>query len=173
MADINFAVLISRWLHLGAVAVAVGGAVFLRFVLIPSARSVLDDKHRESLEDAVRGRWLWFVNVSIGLLIVTGFLNFFLLAIAPKVDPFPYHAIFGAKFLTALFVFFIASVLVGRSAKLSRFRGGRELWLNVMLVAMAVIFLLSGLLSQIRAQSPGAVSDKSAITAPLEHSVTP
>jgi hypothetical protein len=62
----------------------------------------------------------------------------------------PYHAIFGVKFLAALGVFFIASVLVGTGQGLAALRAKRAKWLTVLLVLAGVIIILSGILNRVR-----------------------
>lgn len=156
MDDLNIVVLISRWIHILAAIVAVGGAVFLRFTLWPSAKSVLDDEQHRRLRDAVRSRWARFVHPCIAVLLVTGGLNFVLLALPPKIKALPYHAIFGVKLLMALAVFFLASVLVGRSPGFARMRENSRKWLAVIVILGATIVLVSGVLNQVRTASTQA-----------------
>ncbi len=150
MEGINLVLLVSRWLHLAAAIVAIGGAVFQRFVLMPGAAGVLEDADHQRLREAVGRRWARFVHVCIVLLVVTGAVNFLILALPPKVEPMPYHAIFGIKFLAALAVFFVASALVGRSAGFAAMRQQRSRWLGVIILLAALIVLLSGVLNQVR-----------------------
>ncbi|MFH1110437.1 MAG: hypothetical protein V1790_14745 [Planctomycetota bacterium] len=105
---INLSVLISRWIHLGSVIIALGGAAFMRVALLPAAKATLDDDMHEKLREAVRVRWVKFVHAAIALLLITGSINFAILAIPPKIKPLPYHPIFGIKLLAVSAVFFIA-----------------------------------------------------------------
>ena len=150
MEGINLVLLVSRWLHLAAAIVAIGGAVFQRFVLMPGAAGVLEDADHQRLREAVGRRWARFVHVCIALLVVTGAVNFLILAWPPKVEPMPYHAIFGVKFLAALAVFFVASALVGRAAGFTAMRRHSPWWLGVLILLAALIVLLSGVLNQVR-----------------------
>jgi len=122
----------------------------MRFALVPGAGEALDATAHDRLREAVRVRWARFVHASIALLLVTGSINFAILALPPKVEPIPYHPMFGVKVLAALAVFFIATALVGRSAALARMRQARKKWLTVSIVLAALIVLLSGILSQVR-----------------------
>ena len=151
MEDINIMLLISRWIHVGAAIVAVGGAVFLRFVLNPSATGTLDDRQHQRLREAVRARWRRFAHICMGLLLLTGGLNFVVLAMSPKVDPMPYHLIFGVKFILALMVFFLAGALVSTGPGLARMRQNSGRWLSLLVVLAAMIVGMSGVLSQLRA----------------------
>ena len=150
MEGINLLLLVSRWLHLGAAIVAIGGVVFQRFVLMPGAAGALEDAEHQRLREAVGRRWVRFVHVCIAVLVVTGAVNFLILALPPKVEPMPYHAIFGVKFLAALAVFFVASALVGRAAGFEGMRRHSSRWLGVIILLAALNVLLSGVLNQVR-----------------------
>ncbi len=150
MDDLNYVLLASRWLHLAAAIVAIGGAAFMRFALIPAANAALTDEGHQKLREALRARWSKAVMICITVLLLTGFYNFFVLAVPPKVAAIPYHPIFGVKILTAFAVFFIASALVGRSPGTEKMRSERAKWLSRLLAFSAVIVLLSGVLMQIR-----------------------
>ncbi len=158
MDEINSLVLILRWLHWAAAIVAVGGAAFMRFALIPAAKQALDPAAHERLREAVRARWAPFVHGSIAVLLITGLLNFYFLVLEPGVKPMPYHAIFGVKFLLAIFVFFIAEALIGKGAGLAAIKQARAGWLIALLAAAAIIVFLSGVLNQVRMRSPGQSS---------------
>ena len=157
MENVNVLLLISRSLHIAAAIVTIGGAAFLRFALLPGAKQALEEEAHQRLREAVRNRWAHVVRAGIALLLVTGAINFVILAMPPKIDPMPYHAIFGLKFLAALGVFMIASALVGRSPAFVKLRRHDRTWLNGLLILAAVIVLLSGLLSQVRGVPSTAV----------------
>jgi len=150
MPDIDYLLLVSRWLHIAAAITAVGGAMYARFAAAPSIKEQLDGPARTALQDAIRRRWAKFVHASIAVLLLTGSLNFVLLALPPKIKPLPYHPIFGVKFLLALAVFVIGTALVGRSPAFAKLRERNLHWLNVLLALAGIIVLISGLLSQVR-----------------------
>jgi uncharacterized membrane protein len=170
MEDLNVLLLISRWLHVSAAIVAVGGAAYARFMLLPAAIRVLDSDQRRRLVEAVRARWAPVTYSCIALLLLSGTFNFVTLAILPKVEPFPYHAIFGVKLVVALAVFLVSSVLVGRSPGLAAARRRKETWLSVVLILAGLIVLLSGALGQVRTRS-GA--DRTGPTARRASQATP
>lgn len=158
MEQIDIPLLVSRWLHIAAAIVAVGGAAFQRFALQPGANSALNDEQHAKLRDAVRTRWSRVVFLCIAILLITGGFNFVRLAMPPRVEPMPYHGVFAIKFLAALTVFFIASALAGRSPAFEKIRAKSATWLSVLLVLAAIIVLVSGILAQIRTTSaPAAV----------------
>lgn len=165
METIDLLMIASRWIHIGAAIIAIGGAVFMRVALIPSAEQVLDAEEHQRLREAVRKRWGLLVNVCIGLLLITGGANFAMLTLVREVPPMPYHAIFGVKFLAAMGVFFLSSVLVGRSAGLARMRQDARKWLGILLALGALIVLLSTILAQIRAGAGRATETVTSVSA--------
>ena len=123
----------------------------MRFALLPAAKTTLSDEVHEKLREAVRVRWAKFVHAAIALLLVTGSINFAILALPPKIKPLPYHPIFGVKLLAAFAVFFIAEALMSRGPGFAKLRANRAKWLGVLLSIGALIILVSGVLNQVRA----------------------
>jgi len=138
---------VSRFLHVGTAIVLVGGVFFLRFVLMPAAKVNLPDDLHSRLRTAVMGTWKRIVHGGIGLLLLTGSLNYYRVWAdgTHKGDPL-YSALLGIKILLALVIFFIASVLVGRSAKFEGMRQNAAKWLAINLALAAVIVVISGFL---------------------------
>lgn len=153
MESMDPILLISRWLHLAAAIIAIGGAFFVRLALLPGARETLPAADEQKLRDAIRRRWAPLVHASIAVLLLTGFFNFYWMAIRPKVPAIPYHAFFGVKLLTALFIFFIAEALVGTAPGFSKMRERRAGWLTVILILGGVVLLISGAMNQVRSSS--------------------
>lgn len=136
--------LLSRWAHVGAAIVLVGGAVFSRFVLMPAAAELPDDQH-QALKERLRARWAKFVHAGIGLLLLSGFYNFFTQMGSHKGQPL-YHALVGVKMLLAFAAFYFASVLSGRSPKSAHFRENARKWLGVLIALTALTAGLGGVL---------------------------
>ncbi len=137
--------LVCRWVHILSVAVVVGGAIVMRFAVMPTARAALPTGAHQDLRQRLLARWRKLVHVGIALLIITGGYNFYV-AIVHEVPPMPYHAVFGVKFLIALAVFFLAIALTGRSPGFQSLRAQSEKWMNVQIALAVVIIVLSGLL---------------------------
>jgi len=154
MDDLNILLLISRWLHIGAAIIAIGGTFFMRFGLVRQGNSSMDAGDADQRLGAISPRWPMVVHICIAILFITGGLNFWMLAIPPKIEPLPYHPIFGVKLMAALAVFFVAEALVGRSPAFAKMRAVRKRWLNIALGLAALIVLLSGMLYQIRLGPP-------------------
>lgn len=135
-----------RWLHVGTAIVLVGGTVFMRFVLMPSAEKLPTDAH-DTLRSELIARWKRFVHAGILLLLVSGLYNYLKVAIPKhKMDPQKglYHGLLGTKIILAFVVFFVASVLVGRSAKFEAMRQNRKKWLGFLVLLTAIIVAISG-----------------------------
>jgi uncharacterized membrane protein len=149
--DLDFVLsLLSRWLHILAAITAVGGTIFARLALLPALPS-LPEGHRKTLHDAIRGRWSKAVMGAIAFLLMSGLYNFIRIAGRLPADLKPlYHPLFGAKFVLALIIFFIASALVGKSTAFERFRANARFWLTLNLVLAVLLVCISGLMRMLR-----------------------
>ena len=134
--------IVSRIVHVGTAITLVGGMAFTLFVLIPSASRLGKDAH-DLLAAEVKGRWKRFVHIGLLLFIVSGFYNYFQAMPLHKGDG-PYHGLVGTKMILAFMIFFIASALVGRSAKLQSMRDNKVFWLRIAVLLAAVIVAISG-----------------------------
>ena len=138
--------LVARWLHIVAAALAVGVPLYARFVELP-AMDTLPEGERSRFRDALAKRWRMIVYVSIVVFLATGFYTF--LGVR-RWQEFPaelkarYHLYFGIKLLLALGAFFISSALAGRSAKLAPMRAKAGLWLAVLILLVLLIVVISG-----------------------------
>jgi uncharacterized membrane protein len=136
----DFVAVLSRWVHVGTAIVLLGGSVFQRFVVLPSARS-LSEADQQQLGERILMRWKKFVMWGIALLLITGFYNYLSVPRAPK-----YHMLMGIKILVAFAVFFLASALTGRSAGLAAIRRDASRWLGVLIALSAVVVAIAGYL---------------------------
>jgi uncharacterized membrane protein len=139
--------LLMRWTHILAAMVAAGGTFFVRFALLP-AQQVLPEEHRQTLHAALRARWSKVVMLAIAALLISGFYNFYMiekLTTAPSTFAW-YRPLFGIKFLLAMVLFAIASLLVGRTAAAEKIRRNSAFWLNVNLLLIVAIVVISGVL---------------------------
>jgi uncharacterized membrane protein len=135
----------SRWVHVGTAIVVVGGTVFMRFVLLPAAEELPPPEH-DRLRASVVGRWRMFVMAGIALFLLSGFYNYLAVAVPNHHGDKLYHALMGIKILTAFVVFFLASVLVGRSARFEPLRRDRKRWLLIVILLAFGIVLISSFL---------------------------
>lgn len=105
---IDFIALVSRWAHIVAAAVVVGGFVYARFVLFP-AMSALSEESQAQLRDEIANSMRPWGLSSIVLLVISGSYNFYRVVLS-GVDS-AYHMAFGLKFLLALHVFGMLFIL--------------------------------------------------------------
>lgn len=137
--------ILSRWLHVFAAIVLLGGSVYVRFVLMPAAAQLPDAEHAQ-LKEALRRKWSKIVGAGIGLLLLSGLLNYLVLP-RLKGDPKPsalYHALIGTKVLLSLVVFFLASALSGRAAAFEGIRKNARTWLGVTIALASIVVALAG-----------------------------
>jgi uncharacterized membrane protein len=136
---------LTRILHIGTAIVLVGGTFFVRFVLMPAASQTLGDADHSRLRAALMPAWKKIVHGGIALLLVSGAANYYrVIADHSHQGDGLYHGLIGTKILLALAIFFIASALVGRSAKFEPMRQNAWKWLAVNLILALVIVSISG-----------------------------
>lgn len=157
--------LISRWAHVGTAILLVGGTAFFRLAVIPALEGENSD-----LLAKIRGNWKKFVHIGILVFLVSGFYNYIAVGIPQHKGDGLYHALIGTKMLLAMYVFFLASVLVGSKPSSQKFRNDAKKWTGVMLLVAAVIVGISGFakVRGVPAKSPD-VSDAE----PSEETSTP
>lgn len=138
---------ITRFVHVMTAIVLVGGTVFIRFILQPAATATLSQEQHDLLKAKVMSRWKTVVHRGIGLILISGAINYGrdISSGIHKGDGL-YHALIGTKILLALGVFFIASVLVGRSPKFESWRQDARKWLLVSIALATIIVGISGFL---------------------------
>lgn len=140
---------LSRWAHVGAAVVLVGGTVFMLFALLPAAKELPEDV-RNSLRERVMGTWRKFVGVAILLLLLSGIVNFYFVLKSDRLDLAEnkslYHSLMGVKIILAMVVFFLASALTGRAKGLEGLRQKSGFWLGLNLTLAAVIIAIAGYL---------------------------
>jgi uncharacterized membrane protein len=164
--EIDYLGLVSRWLHILAAMVAVGGTVFQRVALVPSVGTLTDDARRQLVE-AIRQRWSRWVMMAILFLLASGLYNFVVIAKQlPESGKGLYHGLFGVKFLLAIAIFFVASALAGRSEAFARIRQNARIWLTINLVMAVVLVCISGFLRTVPRQAAATQPDAGARAEP-------
>lgn len=143
--EVEFALgLVARWLHLLAAITAVGGTVFARAVVFPTLDKLpVDD--RRALHAAMRARWSVIVAAAIGFLLLSGLVNIGVTSIHYRV-PLWYMPVFGVKFMLALIVFTVASLLSGKTSAADQMRKNAPFWLNLNIALAVAVVCLSGVL---------------------------
>lgn len=160
---------LSRWIHVGAAIVLVGGSVFTKFVLMPAAKGLQESEH-VALRERIMGRWRKFVMAGILLLLLSGFYNYLAVAMPDhKGDGF-YHGVMGVKIVLAFVAFFLASVLTGRSPRFESLRADSGKWLGVLILVSATVVALAGVLKIVSADRSGTSSASPLQELPVETS---
>jgi uncharacterized membrane protein len=134
-----------RWFHVAGAVIAVGGAIFARFVVLPSMRE-LPEESRTGFHEAVRRRFARLVMLAIALLLISGFFNYLRNELPAHKGQSVYHALMGVKILLAFVVFFLASALVGRSPAMEGLRKSRKLVLGINVVLGMTILAIGAYL---------------------------
>lgn len=137
--------LLMRWIHLGAVIVAVGGVFFLRMIVHPVLMTLADEQ-RVALRGQLIGRWKVIVHACIGLILISGLYNYLAVMRPRHAGQGGYHMLVGIKIMLALGVFFIAEALVGRARAFEGMRRASPTWLLLYLLLAAGIIGISGYL---------------------------
>lgn len=143
-------VVISRWIHIGSAIVAIGGTVFLRVVLAPSARATLSDDVHGQLAGVLIRRWARVVHACVAFLLLTGIYNTIIQFPRHQGQPL-YHGLWGVKILLALTLFFVAIAITGRSPAFAKLREKRMQWMSVNILLGGVILLISNVLKNLPA----------------------
>ncbi len=136
--------LVARWLHILAAITAVGGTIFARAVVFP-VLSGLPAEERSRLHAAFRARWSMIVAAAIGFLILSGLYNIGMTSIRFRL-PRWYMPVFGIKFLLAMIIFAVASLLSGHTPAAEKLRKNATFWLNLNIVLAVAVVCLSGIL---------------------------
>jgi uncharacterized membrane protein len=138
-----------RWIHILSAIVALGGSIFIRFVLMPSAQQVLDDKNYAELRTAITRRWMKFVHTCILLFLVSGFYNFILIQAPLHKGQSIYHMLFGIKFLLALVVFALGIALTSLKPWSEKIRANAKTWLGLLIALAVIVVGISGYMRMI------------------------
>jgi hypothetical protein len=150
---IDYLALVLRLLHILAAITAVGGMIFIRFALLP-ALDTLGDEQRRAMHEQIRARWSRLIQLSILFLLASGLVNFGMFVVAARDWPEAwrtsfntgYQMLFGIKFILALVIFALASILTGKSAGTQKIRDNPRFWLNLNLTLALVVVIISGVL---------------------------
>ena len=162
MTAISIVALCMRWAHILSAIVALGGSIFIRFVLMPSAQSVLDEKTHGELRNAVTRRWMKFVHTCILLFLISGFFNYLVITRHDHQGQAIYHMLFGIKFLLALVVFALAVALTSLKNWSASIRANAKMWLGLLIALAVVIVCISGYMRALPkvAAAPAAIAQQ-------------
>ncbi len=146
MQDIDWLPVVFRWMHLTTVVVLAGGSLFNWLVIGPALRKLDDDQQRSVIQTAVGRIWKRIMQPAILLVLISGLAIAYWRAKSLPEDAGAYYAIFGSKVLLAMFVFFLASLSVGRSRLSEIMRRPGSIWPALLGLTIVVIIALAALL---------------------------
>lgn len=136
--------LLMRWLHVFGAIFLLGGAFYLRAVLMPAANENLDEETHNKLRESITGRWRKILHILILVLLVSGLYNFLAVTRFAHDGQPQYHMLFGIKFLLAIAVFGLASMLAGRKSISQKLQQNAKLWLGITIAMGVAIVLIAG-----------------------------
>jgi len=136
--------LLLRWAHVLPAAILVGAAFFARIAVVPSLEELPDDQRIDLREDIAR-RWSVMVMLCAGLLLITGIVNGGINISQYNFEVKGlYHGLWLLKFILALIVFYIASMLSGASESAKEFRNSTKFYLTVNCWLAVALVLVGG-----------------------------
>ena len=160
--------LLSRWAHILAVVTLVGGTLFMRFALVPGAG---ESGASAELRESIRKRWAKMVMISILFLLVSGFYNAVMKAMGFHLS-MTYNLLLMTKIIVGFGIFYLASVIGGRSEKAQKFRERETHWLNILCALMLVMVLIAGYMKMSSAAFEVKVRDKVETSSVFDSSLT-
>ena len=142
--------LVSRWLHVIPAIALVGGTLFMRLSYVPATQ---EWEASAELREAVRKKWAKIVMISIALLLISGLYNSAVKSMGYELSPL-YNGLLGIKILLGFAIFYLASVLSGRSDKAKAFRERELHWLNILCILMIATVMIAGYMKMSASEFP-------------------
>ena len=139
--DVELLSLVFRWLHILAAIVLVGGTIFLRVSVVPV---LVQQSDQEQWFQSLRVGWSRLVMMSVLFLLVSGLYNSYNKAVLYDLSGSIYLLLLTIKIVLALVVFFLISVLSGRSQRAIGFRAQGAKWYNIVIVLMILLVCIAG-----------------------------
>ncbi len=134
--------LILRLMHILGAIILIGGIIFQKFALRPALGS-----SAESLKDTafeiLRRRAALLTMTAALLLLVSGLVNTALISMRYRFPDGEYNILLGIKLLLAIVIFWLASLLTGRSQTAQKIQAKAGTWLNVLLVCSLILLGLA------------------------------
>ncbi len=138
---------VAHILHVLAAVVLAGGVFYQRFVLLPDDEKEPTTEAATERATARRARWSKWIVASALFLLVSGLYSIGMIEMNYRLPGY-YRPLFLVKFLLALWIFFISSILAGRTAAAHRFRQKLRKWLTWNVIAAVVVIVIAGVLSR-------------------------
>ena len=137
----NIISLISRWMHILPAVVMVGGAIFTQLVLCPA----LDGNDPENaVKQQVKRKWSKVIMICALLLLLSGLYNTMVIFGADDKPGGMYHGLFALKLVLVFAIFYISSMLAGKSDAALKFQEKEAFWGKLNMYAAIIVVLLAG-----------------------------
>ena len=146
---IDLVSLASRWLHVLSVILLVGGTLFMRLALVPASEG---DAIGPEAREAIRKRWAKWIGISVLFLLASGLYNAAVKATDYRMNGI-YLTLLSLKIVLGFVLFFLVSVINGRSERAVRWRTREKHWLNIICSLMVCLVLIAGYM-KMSPQSP-------------------
>ena len=147
-----------RWLHIIPAIVLVGGTIFMRVAV--KALEELDEEQRGKVQESLRRGWSRLLMPSILFLIISGFVNTANISMTYDFPGGYYMPLLAIKLVLAIAIFYIASLLAGRSEAASKFRQNQQTWLNVNILLAVLLVCIAGAMRLADREPKQAESEK-------------
>ena len=133
--------LVSRILHILGAIILVGGLIYLRTVVMPSAAAA-NAKNVDEKFGGLRAKWAMWIGIATLLLLVSGLWNLAMIFHTYKLD-ISYHMLLGLKILAAFALFALAALIAGRRVAAEVIRERMRMWVGVS-IALGVLVVAIG-----------------------------
>jgi uncharacterized membrane protein len=139
--------LLSRVLHIMGAIILVGGLIYLRTVVMPSAAAAnattVDEKF-----GGLRSKWAMWIGIATALLLVTGIWNLIVMFRTYELAK-SYHMLLTLKILAGLALFGLAALVAGRTPAAEVIRGKMRMWVGLCIAIGVLTVALGSLMRSI------------------------
>mgnify|MGYP006437805143 CR=1 FL=1 len=137
----NVIPLISRWMHILPAVVMVGGAIFTQLVLCPA---LAGNDPENAVKQQVKRKWSKVIMGCALFLLLSGLYNTMVIFGGDDPPVGMYHGLFGVKLILAFSIFYISSLLAGKSDAAQKFQEKEAFWGKINMYAAIAVVLLAG-----------------------------
>jgi len=141
--------IISRFVHLGAMAALLGGTLYMVFAMRP-AMKLVDDQLGESITQLAAKRFMRITHAAVALLILTGAWNWYVNVEVYREADKLIHMLLGIKILLAIAIFVI---IFASATKVIKGNPARWAWINITLAT--IIIILAAIVRDLRLDAMG------------------
>jgi hypothetical protein len=138
-----------RWMHILGAIMLVGGIFYQSLVLGQISNPISETEAERTARELQRKRWSIIVMIATTLLLISGLVNTALISMRYEFPGGLYHALLAVKLVAALVVFFLASVITGRSALAERVRASGKPWLTRLVIVSVLTVAIASVMKNL------------------------